>query len=390
MQCPTLFATPEAVESFVRGNFHKTGVKLRFPEVLAMMEPLGLLSPEPLPYPTINGSMDKASFTRAFTHVPFHAGAILYNSTTYITKAIVDEAQLFPQTKDVYCIQHLPYMNEDAHTHTYFEITYIYAGRCKMLFGGETVEMCEGDLCIVPPNSPHAQPLEPGCLAIGLMVRGSTFDSQFGDLLIKDDLTSQFFRNSLYGSQRANYLRLHADPENEQLRWYLQTLVGECYRNDPHANTCAISVFKLFMAQALRAYGNTVTVYRPSGRAQKVDCAQVLQYIQNNYRSVTLSELAKVFHYNETYLSRMLQSYTNRSFTEIVRTLRLQRAEEYLLNSDMKIREITLLVGYDSVDHFSRTFKAAYGCSPVEFRKNNVKHRIGAEQMEDERKNSRL
>lgn len=372
MKNPTYYTTPEQVEAFVYLHFHKAGQRLRFPEALSKMMNANLLSASPLPIPEFSGNQDSKAFSKAFDSMPLNAGIILHNSHTYLTEGIVEEEALFPVGKDVYCIKHLPYMNDDEHTHTYFEITYIYSGKCTMLFGGESIEMNEGDLCIVPPGSPHAQPIKSGCFAIGLMVRRSTFDALFGDLLIKDDVESQFFRDSLYDADRINFLRLYTDTQNEQLRWYLQTLVGECYHSDPHANTCAISLVKLFLAEAFRMYGSTATVYQEAGHGRKVDCGLILQYIQNNFRSVTLHELAEVFHYNETYLSRLLQEYTHQSFTEIVRTLRLKRAEDYLLNSDLKIHEINRLVGYDSVDHFSRTFKSAYGCPPVAYRR---KHR---------------
>ena len=229
--------------------------------------------------------------------------------------------------------------------------------------------MNAGEMCIVPPDSPHAQPVLPGCFAIGLMVRRSTFDALFGELLIKDDMVSTFFRESLYGARKENYLRLYTDLEDSQLRWYLKTLAGECYRTDPHANSCSISLIKLFLAQAFRAYGSTATYYRMnSAGKRRADCGVILQYIQQNYRSITLHELARVFHYNETYLSRLLQSYTGRSFTELVRNLRMARAEEYLLSSELKIQEIAQLIGYDSADHFSRAFKSTHEVSPQAYR----------------------
>lgn len=376
MKTPTLYTTPEEVEAFVCLHFHKTGQRLLFPEALSKMKARELLTSVQPPIPTFSGIQNPETFAKAFATMPLNAGVILHNSHTYLTEGVVEEEALFPIGKDVYCIKHLPYMNEDAHTHTYFEITYIYSGKCTMLFGGESIEMSEGDLCIVPPGSPHAQPLKSGCFAIGLMVRRSTFDALFGELLIKNDLESQFFRDSLYDPSRVNFLRLYTDIQDDQLRWYLQTLVGECYRTDPHSNTCAISLVKLFLAEAFRMYGGTATVYQESGHGRKVDCGLILQYIQNNFRTVTLRELAEVFHYNEAYLSRLLQEYTHQSFTEIVRSLRMKRAEDYLLNSELKIHEINRLVGYDSVDHFSRTFKSTFGCSPVEFKK---KHRNSTE-----------
>ncbi len=371
MRNPTFYTSPQQVESFVSLHYHQTGYKPLFPEALEMMLEMNLLSSTPPPIPQFSGGQDAATFAKAVGAMPLNAGFILRNSNTYLSERIVEEEALFPAGKDVYCIKHLPYMNDDAHTHTYFEITYIYSGSCTMLFGGESIEMVEGDLCIVPPGSPHAQPLKEDCFAIGLMVRSSTFDAMFGDLLIKDDVESNFFRDSLYNASRINYLRLRTDIHNDQLRWYLQTLVGECYRTDPHSNTCATSLVKLFMAEAFRTYGGTATVYRDAGHGRKVDCGLILQYIYNNYRSVTLKELSEVFHYNEAYLSRLLQEYAHQSLTDIVRSLRLKRAENYLLNSDLKIHEINTLVGYNSVDHFSRTFKAAYGCSPAVYRKKN-------------------
>lgn len=370
MSNPTLFATPALVEDFVIRHYRATGQRLLFPEALVKMAGQGLLTTRPASTPSFSGAQDRESFARAFSSMPLNAGIIIHNSHTYLTEGIVEEEALFPSGKDVYCIKHLPYMNMEAHTHTYFEITYIYTGQCTMLFDGEAVEMREGDLCIVPPGSPHSQPLEPGCFAIGLMIRQSTFDSVFGELLINDDLVSSFFRDSIYGSRPANYLRLYTDLADDQLRWYLQTLAGECYRIDPHSNVCAVSLFKLFLIQAIRAYGSTATVYRTAASgSRKVDCGLILQYIQHNYRSVTLHELSDVFHYNEAYLSRLLQSYIHMSFTEIVRSLRMKRAAEYLLNTDLKVQEISRLIGYDSVDHFSRTFKATHGISPQAYRK---------------------
>ena len=86
-----------------------------------------------------------------------------------------------------------------------------------------------------------------------------------------------------------------------------------------------------------------------------------------------LSTLARAFHYNETYLSRMLQNYMGMSFTEIVRGIKMTRAEEYLSTSTLRIHDISALVGYDSVDHFSRTCKSTHNMSPQAYRRLTTK-----------------
>ena len=58
-------------------------------------------------------------------------------------------------------------MDLTAHSHEYFEITYIYRGSCYLLFENQKLRLNEGELCIIPPMSPHNQPVETGTLAHG-------------------------------------------------------------------------------------------------------------------------------------------------------------------------------------------------------------------------------
>ena len=52
-----------------------------------------------------------------------------------------------------------------------------------------------------------------------------------------------------------------------------------------------------------------------------------------------------------------------------IRTLRYEKARELLVNSQLSIKEITHLVGFNDVSHFVRDFQKIYGASPVEFRR---------------------
>jgi AraC-like DNA-binding protein len=45
-------------------------------------------------------------------------------------------------------------------------------------------------------------------------------------------------------------------------------------------------------------------------------------------------------------------------------------AKDYLTNTNLSIEKIAEYVGYNTVDHFSRTFKKHYYNSPQQFRKS--------------------
>lgn len=101
------------------------------------------------------------------------------------------------------------------------------------------------------------------------------------------------------------------------------------------------------------------------------DFSLVLQYIQHNYQSLTLSSLAELFHYSEPHLCTLIKQNTGYTFTELIKRLRLADAVDYLLNTNLKVGEIAEQIGYNSADHFSRVFRTTYKTSPQEYRKHH-------------------
>ena len=97
----------------------------------------------------------------------------------------------------------------------------------------------------------------------------------------------------------------------------------------------------------------------------------MLQYIQHNYQTLSLSSLAELFHYSEPHLCTLIKQNTGLNFTELIKRLRLSDAMDYLLNTNIKISEIADRIGYNSADHFSRVFRSVYKISPQEYRKHH-------------------
>ncbi|MBR5572837.1 MAG: helix-turn-helix domain-containing protein [Oscillospiraceae bacterium] len=365
------YATIGMVYDFLVDMHQKTGRSYSFPEAIATLGREGHLFRTMPDFPPFHYGMDLEEYVSFIRKLPIYADPIIPQVHTYMFEPSVEEVVLFPDGKDVFCILNMPHMVMLPHTHNFFEITYVLKGSCTLLFEGESATLSAGDLCIISPGSRHSLPLEPGCIAPSVMVRRSTFDSVFGNLLTQKDLLSLFFRNNLYGTKRANYLLLKTG--NDPFSFHsMQQLHYESNLPDSYANDCAVSLLNLLLARALRAASATVTLHHYDGYSEKdFDFALVLQHIQQNYRTVTLSSLAKTFHFSEAYLSKLIRKNLNQSFTEILRTLKMNHAVEYLMNTSMKISEIAEKVGYDSVDHFTRTFRKVYGASPLEYKKTH-------------------
>ncbi len=365
------YATVGMVYDYLVKIHQKNGNDYSFPEVIAALDREGQLLRTPPPYPPFYSTSSLDTFLSFIRSLVIDVDPILPQAYTYMHDPTVEETSLFPDGKDVFCILNMPHTTTIAHTHNFFEITYVIKGSCTLLFEGESVTLLTGDICIVSPGSRHSLPLKPGCIALSAVVRRSTFDSVFGNLLTQKDLISLFFRNSLYETRRANYLLLKTG--NSSLVFdTMQHLTFESYSPDDYANDCAICLLNLFLARALRS-ATTATLYHYDGYSERdFDFALVLKYIQQNYRTVTLSSLAKTFHFSETYLSKLIHKKLNQSFTDVLRTLKMNRATDYLLKSSMKIHEIADDLGYDSVDHFTRTFRRVYGMTPTEYRRHHT------------------
>ena len=67
------------------------------------------------------------------------------------------------------------------------------------------------------------------------------------------------------------------------------------------------------------------------------------------------------------YLSHLFKKETGITFSGYVTSLRIERAKELLRQGDKKIYEISDLVGYQTVQYFSKVFKKETGKNPKEF-----------------------
>lgn len=92
-------------------------------------------------------------------------------------------------------------------------------------------------------------------------------------------------------------------------------------------------------------------------------------YMYNNYvQKLSLLDVADHCYISSWHLSKLLNQYTGKVFFEIVNRIRIDKAKELLKGSTAKIQEISDMVGFQDVTHFSRIFKNYEGISPKDYR----------------------
>lgn len=93
--------------------------------------------------------------------------------------------------------------------------------------------------------------------------------------------------------------------------------------------------------------------------------ARVLRHIEQHLDSrPDLEELARIAGFSRFHFHRIFTSMAGESVAAYVRRLLLERAAMRLGHSHEPITRIALDAGYESLDAFSRAFRARFFCCP--------------------------
>jgi AraC-like DNA-binding protein len=96
-----------------------------------------------------------------------------------------------------------------------------------------------------------------------------------------------------------------------------------------------------------------------------------LYFRENLNTSVNIERLSADMNVGYSYFRQMFRKYTGISPSQYHLSLRIQKARDLLVSTDLSFKEIANDLGFESYFYFSRIFKDKMGKSPMEFRKNH-------------------
>ena len=138
--------------------------------------------------------------------------------------------------------------------------------------------------------------------------------------------------------------------------------------HEKYSYTFLNSMLILFWAMLLRYHESdieSILTRDTSGNSM----TDILNYLTQNYQTATLSETASHFGYSSSHFSTLIKEGTGQTFLQIIRSIKLEQACRALRETSLSNTAICELVGYDSPEHFMRTFKKNYGMTPGEYRR---------------------
>lgn len=116
--------------------------------------------------------------------------------------------------------------------------------------------------------------------------------------------------------------------------------------------------------------GPSSAARRPTTRAARLAIfAEAVDILAKEAsRPITLEEISQRIATSPRQLQRVFTEHTGQGFRTYLRRLRLSKAAELLVGTNLPVREIADAVGYGDASQFAKAFKRMYGVSPSRYR----------------------
>lgn len=100
---------------------------------------------------------------------------------------------------------------------------------------------------------------------------------------------------------------------------------------------------------------------------------QAVIYIKNNLNSnLTVKDTAKELSVHPDYLSHQFSKEMGMTFIAFLNQERCKQAASYLKHTSLQIKQISAIVGFNTISYFTKQFTQIYGKTPRDFRNERI------------------
>ena len=255
------------------------------------------------------------------------------------------------------------------HTHDYVEVVYMCAGQTTHIVNGNRIELYQGQLLFLSQSATHEVcTAGESDIAVNFIVLPNFFNGILSAIGEEETPLRRFLVDCLCGqSTGPGYLHfLVSDvlPVQNLVENLLYTLMQDTHKK---IKTNEMTMTLLF----LQLMGLTDKL-KTDDQDQAV-AVKVLAYLETNYASGSLTDIADQLHYDLYWLSREIKRSTGKTYTQLVQEKRLAQAAFLLKNTNRNVDDIANIVGYENIGYFHKIFRASFGVSPREYRLQSCK-----------------
>jgi YesN/AraC family two-component response regulator len=282
---------------------------------------------------------------------------------------VINNEKLMKESEVISIHKHDRFIKFDKHKHDFLEMMFVYSGCIRQEIEGEKLIVSKGEILLLDMNVGHSiEEAGEDDIAINILIKKEFFDWMFMNQIAYNDLISNFVVHAIYGKKQIKQYIHFKTPENDRVWEFMKQILIEYYEGRSGMETAIRAYMLLLFNELLRDYQK----YLSNQMIHKIDSSissEILNYINANYKDVTLKIIAEHLNYNQDYIGKLIKKITGKNLTELVREKRIKQAEYLLKSTDMAVVDIVTEIGYSNVSYFYKHFKEELGITPDEYRK---------------------
>ena len=261
--------------------------------------------------------------------------------------------------------KHTRFVHFPEHTHDYIEAVYMCSGNTTHVINGREILLREGELLFLGQNArQEILPAEENDIAINFIIQPAFFDKTLEMLGTEETPIKNFLISSLFDNAYQGYLHFQV-ASVLPIQNLIENLIWTLINNTSNKRNINQTTMGLLFMQLLN---HTDKLFHESREDAAI--MDIFRYIEENYRDGSLTEAAKLLHYDFYWLSHEIKNRTGKTYTEHLQEKRLSQAAFLLKNTSLSIEEIAVAVGYENKSYFHRIFGEKFDTTPKKYRTN--------------------
>ena len=256
-----------------------------------------------------------------------------------------------------------------VHWHDEFEIIYVRSGFLTVSISGESYIGKTGEAFVVSPGNLHLMGSQTGTVDYYTFLFPLKYISFRTDDMLDEKLLEPLNSGHLMICPRVK------DTAKELCEQLIEIYMA---KKDESESKIATQVrTKIILLQFILEMWKKGFVIENDTSGRNTVEKEMVSYIQQNFTGkISLKEFGEQFHLSEKYISRYFKEHFHITLSQYITYLRLENAKQLLQDTDLSVTETAMQSGYQNVSYFIRSFKKAYGISPLKYRNSGILTKI--------------